>query len=76
MTETKTSEEIILDRQPSFKRYADGKMFKVTFMGHWSTIRASDGEEDSVKWYGDGYVSNKGHSYVKWNDKTDSRIPD
>lgn len=52
-------------------RVGDGKAFMVTLLSHWSDIRAEDGEEDRVKWYGmDGnhlaYVSaSKGHSYRK-----------
>lgn len=46
-------------------RDSDGKVFQVTALAHWSTIRAEDGSEtDTVKWYGPGYVSDvKGHSY-------------
>jgi hypothetical protein len=45
-------------------RRRDGKTFRVVDLAHWSTIRSADGEEDHVKWYGDGYVSAaKGFSY-------------
>lgn len=45
-------------------RESDKKEFKVTFLSHWSDIVALDGETDSVKWYGPGYVSaSKGHTY-------------
>jgi hypothetical protein len=45
-------------------RRRDGKEFRVVDLAHWSTIRSADGEEDCVKWYGDGYVSaSKGFSY-------------
>ena len=58
--------------QSTLLRAADGKAFRVKLLGHWSTIVADDGEEDSVKWYGgDGdrqlYVSaSKGHTYEVW----------
>ncbi len=46
-------------------RSHDGKEFKIKFHSHWSDIVAEDGEEDCVKWYGPGYVSNsKGFSYT------------
>jgi hypothetical protein len=45
-------------------RRRDRKEFRVEYLAHWSTIRAEDGETDTVKWYGDGYVSaDKGFSY-------------
>lgn len=47
-------------------RTTDGKRFSVAVHAHWSTIRAEDGEEDTVKWYGPGYVSaSKGYSYTE-----------
>jgi hypothetical protein len=47
-------------------RRRDGKEFRVVDLAHWSTIRAEDGETDTVKWYGDGYVSaDKGCSYAE-----------
>jgi len=48
------------------KREADGKLFRVIFLSHWSEIQSDDGEVDYVKCYGpDLYVSaNKGHGYV------------
>jgi hypothetical protein len=50
--------------QSTLIRRSDGKKFKVVDLAHWSTIAAEDGEQDRVKWYGDGYVSaNKGASY-------------
>lgn len=49
----------------TLKRRSDGKLFKVTDHSHWSTIQAEDGEQDNVKWYGDGYVSaSRGFSYT------------
>lgn len=44
-------------------RDSDGKEFRVTWLGHWSDIQAADGEKDSVKWYGPGYVGHKGNTY-------------
>lgn len=50
----------------TLRRRSDGKLFTVRDHAHWSKIVADDGEEDSVKFYGDGYVSaNKGFSYVE-----------
>lgn len=53
-------------------REGDKKVFQVTMLAHWSDIRAKDGETDSVKWYGPGYVSaNKGHTYrIATNEET------
>lgn len=48
-------------------RKHDGKKFKVSFLSHWSDIKAEDGSEiDSVKWGFDNiYVSHsKGFSYL------------
>lgn len=48
----------------------DGKIFVVTLTGHWSEIQSTDGETDgetdSVKWYGgNNWVSRvKGHKYI------------
>lgn len=48
----------------TLRRRVDGKLFTVVVLAHWSDIRAEDGETDTVKWYGSGYVSeNKGYSY-------------
>ena len=48
------------------RRQQDGKLFKVAMLGHWSDIQSDDGETDSVKWYGPGYVSvAKGSTYVE-----------
>lgn len=55
----------------TFERASDKKVFKSTDVSHWTSIKAEDGEEDSVKWFGPeppqaGYVSaSKGHTYVK-----------
>lgn len=59
----------------TFKRISDGKEFSTILRSHWSDIKADDGEEDYVKWYGcetvdnktyELYVSNsKGHAYRK-----------
>lgn len=47
-------------------RRGDSKVFRVVFLAHWSDIQAEDGETDSVKFYGNGYVSaDKGHTYVE-----------
>jgi len=54
-----------------YTRRSDGKVFRLTFLSHWSDIQSDDGETDSVKWYGNDsqgelYVSaSKGHTYVK-----------
>jgi len=45
-------------------RESDGKEFRVSFLSHWSLISSDDGESDSVKWYGPGYVGFKGNTYV------------
>ena len=62
------------------KRRSDGKVFEVTFHGHWSDIRSEDGEEDRVKWcWGDDataeYISfNQGHLYtIDMSGRTDER---
>jgi hypothetical protein len=51
-------------------RVKDNKSFSVETVGHWSEIKAPDGETDTVKVYGTSptgtglYVSSiKGHSY-------------
>ena len=50
--------------QATLVRRTDGKLFKVVDLAHWSAIASEDGEQDTVKWYGDGYVSAvKGFSY-------------
>ena len=41
-------------------RKEDGKEFTVTFLSHWSTLEASDGEKVSVKIYG---WANNGDKY-------------
>lgn len=47
-----------------FRRESDGKQFTVTSDGHWKCIEADDGERDTIKWSGGGYVSaNRGHAY-------------
>lgn len=55
------------------RREEDGKLFRVTFLSHWSDIKANDGEVDSVKCYGPAlYVSaNKGFGYVDITDRCD-----
>lgn len=47
-------------------RKSDKKVFKVTFLSHWSDIKSEDGETDYVKWIGsDEYISHsKGHGYI------------
>lgn len=56
-------------RAAQFVRKSDEKIFRVRLSGHWTEIIASDGEADSVKWFGPdhfGYVSaSKGHLYDK-----------
>jgi len=53
------------------RRDSDEKLFRVTFLSHWSDIKAGDGEVDAVKCYGPAlYVSaNKGHGYVDITDR-------
>ena len=51
-------------------REGDQKLFRVDTLSHWSYIVAFDGETDSVKWYGPGYVSaSKGHTYTVMDTK-------
>lgn len=56
---------------PFLVRKTDGKVFRVTFLAHWSEIESADGETDYVKCYGfsaegDLMVSaNKGFTYIK-----------
>ncbi len=47
------------------KRIPDGKLFKVTDLGHWSDIESEDGEKYRVKWLGgDGlYVGVRGPTF-------------
>lgn len=50
-------------------RKGDGKEFKVTWLGHWSDVEAADGEKQSIKFYGPGWVGvNGGHFDIKDDD--------
>lgn len=47
------------------KRIGDGKVFSVTYLAHWSDIKAEDGDTDTVKWMGaDLYIGYKGNTYT------------
>lgn len=53
-----------MTKETRLVRRVDRKVFRVTNLAHWSDIQAEDGETDTVKWYGAGYVSeSKGFSY-------------
>lgn len=43
------------------ERDGDRKKFRVFWLGHWSLIRADDGEEYTVKWLGaDQWIGTRG----------------
>lgn len=49
----------------TLRREDDGKLFRVTFLSHWSDIQAEDGEKDAVKWLWENtYISFDGKKYT------------